>query len=282
MGRSADPFLDIDWADVELASSEAGLGLAAGDPLAATEWYRSLPDSERAVVGLARITTSLTTAAQFENILQRGLLHRALYMSLNEPEHRYIHHEVIEESQHTLMFAELVRRAGADPRGMPRSLRRLAEWLIPVLARLSPVVFFSMVLAGEEPLDMIQRRALRDEDLHPLVAEVMRIHVSEEARHISYARAAIRDEAPSLNRLRRHTVALGTPIALAIMARLMLRPHHDLANAGVPREVLRESARSRAGRDELAAGVARTRSLLADQGLLTRPARWLWRTLGIA
>ena len=40
----------------------------------------------------------------------------------------------------------------------------------------------------EEILDGLQRQAMDDESVQPLVRQVSRIHVIEEARHISYAR----------------------------------------------------------------------------------------------
>lgn len=282
-GRGFDAYRDVPWDDdgFELEPADGRLALPMADPLADTEWYRSLDDGERARIGLARITTSLTTARQFENLLQQGLLHRALYLPPGDPEFRYIHHEVIEEAQHTLMFEEFVVRAGAAPRGMPWWLRRFTESLMPLLARHSPVVFFAMVLGGEEPLDLIQRRTVAEGDVHPLVERVMRIHIAEEARHISYARTAIEAETPGLSRLRRHTVAFFTPLTLGIMVRLMMRPNHDLRAAGVPAEVLSQLDRSEPGRALLVDGVAKIRQLFVDLDLVTPPARWMWRRLGI-
>lgn len=280
--RSFDAYRDVAWDDDEMAldPSDPRLELHDGDPLAGTEWYRALPAEERARIGLVRVAASSRTGWHFENLLQQGLLHRALYLPDGEPEFRYIHHELIEESQHTLMFEELVRRSGVTVRGMPGWLRRFTESLIRILSRHSPVVFFAMVLGGEEPLDLLQRRTLAA-GTHPLVARVMGIHVAEEARHISYARAAIERDAATLHPLRRRTVAFFTPLVLGIMVRLMLRPTHDLVAAGVPRDVLVDMYRSEPGRQHLLDGVARIRELLAEQDLITPSARWMWRRLGI-
>lgn len=128
---------------------------------------------------------------------------------------------------------------------------------------------------------MIQRRALAQPDLHPLARRVMQIHVKEESRHISYAREAIRDETQRLHPLRFNSVAIGTPIALAVMVRLMLRPNHDLIRLGVPRDVLRDVNRSAAGRQELADGVARIRDLMVEEGLVTPASKKVWQRLSI-
>ncbi len=276
-----------------LDPTHPGLRLPEGDPLAQSMWYQSLPPEQQSRIGFLRLAVSLKTAWQFENILQQGLLHRALYLSEGTEEFRYIHYEVIEESQHTLMFDELIRRwsgssrssrsSGLSPtlRGMPSWLRHVAAQLMRILGRHSPVVFFSMVLAGEEPLDLMQRQWLGTDDLPPIVQQVLQIHVAEEARHISYARAAIRDEAARLSSLRRRTVAFFTPVALGIMVRLMVRPTHDLLAGGIPRDVLSEVYRSPAGRDQMIDGVGRIRALLAELGLVDRTARLMWRAMGI-
>ena len=270
------------WDDDALAldPGDPRLELHADDPLAATDWYRALPAEARARVGLVRVAASFRTGWHFENLLQQGLLHRALYLPDGEPEFRYIHHELIEESQHTLMFEEFVRRSGVSVRGMPWWLRRFTETLIRVLSRHSPVVFFAMMLGGEEPLDLLQRRTLAG-DTHPLVRRVMEIHIAEEARHISYARAALVRDAATLHPLRRRTVAFFTPVVLGIMVRLMLRPTHDLVRGGVPHEVLVQMYRSEPGRRHLLDGVARIRELLVEQDLVTPSGRWMWRRLRI-
>ena len=62
----------------------------------------------------------------------------------------------------------------------------------------------------------------------------------------------------------------------------MLRPPGDLRrHCGVPREVAREASRSPEGRRLERDSIARTRHLLADLGLMNRPARALWRAMGI-
>lgn len=271
----------LDPADVRLA-------LPPDDPLATTDWYRALGPAEQAGVGLARTAASFRTGWQFENLLQQGLLHRALYLTDDGPapggeaetEFQYLHHEIIEESQHTLMFEEFVRRSGLSVRGMPRWLRGFTERLLRVLSRHSPVVFFAMVLGGEEPLDLIQRRTLAAGN-HPLVERIMSLHVAEETRHISYARAAIERDVATLHPARRQTVAFFTPVALAVMVRLMLRPTYDLVAAGVPRGVLAEMYRSGPGRAHLADAVAGVRELFVELDMVTPAARCIWRAAGI-
>ncbi len=50
---------------------------------------------------------------------------------------------------------------------------------------------FAAILIAEEVLDALQREAMADERVQPLVRMVSRIHVVEEARHVRYARAEL-------------------------------------------------------------------------------------------
>ena len=55
------------------------------------------------------------------------------------------------------------------------------------------------MLGGEDPIDHVQRTTLRSgRELHPLLERIMRIHVTEEARHLSFARQYLRTNVPTL------------------------------------------------------------------------------------
>jgi hypothetical protein len=269
--RHFDAYADIDWDDPALAldPADARFELPAIDPLRHTDWYAAQAPADRAVLGCYRWAACMKTGWHFENLLQRGLLRHAFELRNGVPEFRYLHHEIIEESQHTLMFQEFVNRSGLPVRGMPWVLRRLAETFVVPLARLFPTLFFLFVLGGEDPVDHLQRRVLSDADtrLHPLVERIMRIHTTEEARHLSFARKYL---------------AVIAPLVLGIMARLMLLPSGDLVRRfGVPRDVVRAANRSRAGRQLLKDSVAKTRTLFSELGLITPFPRVLWKAVGL-
>src|SRR6185437_288401 len=125
---------------------------------------------------------------QFESILKRGLLEYAATLPNFSSEFRYAYHELIEEAHHSLMFQEFVNRSGFDARGLGRADLAAVRFIIR-LGRRFPELFFFFVLGGEDPIDHVQRRALRSgEAIHPLLERIMRIHVTEEARHLSFAR----------------------------------------------------------------------------------------------
>src|SRR3989441_5737144 len=128
-----DAYADIDWDADEhrIDPEDPRWEIGSDDVLGATAWYRAQPQATRARLGLHLIATKMKIGAQFENVLQRGLLEFALQLPNGAPEFRYVYHEVIEEGQHSLMFQEFVTRTGFDVPGLgfwdrlraPRPLR---------------------------------------------------------------------------------------------------------------------------------------------------------------
>jgi hypothetical protein len=180
------------------------------------------------------------------------------------------------------MFQELVNRTGLPVRGMPRRIRRLATGLVPVVNHSFPELFFMFVLGGEDPVDHLQRRQLREGTSHPLVERIMQIHVTEEARHIAYARTFLKERVPGLSRTRRHVLALSVPIVLGVMAPLMVDPSRDLHRVhGVPLDVLDQARRSKDAKQLRKDSVAKQRKLCRELGLMTRSATEVWQRVGL-
>ncbi|MEA2618610.1 MAG: hypothetical protein QOE72_4393 [Chloroflexota bacterium] len=279
-----DAYADVDWDAPEcaLTAGDPRLELPVFDPLATTEWYRAQAQEARSRVCLYRLAAYMKIGWHFENLLQRGLLARAMQLPNGTPEFRYIHHELIEESQHTLMFQELVNRSGLPVRGMPAPVRIPVAMLSIPVAKAFPTVFFVAVMGGEDPIDHIQRMLLREGIDHPLVERIMRIHVTEEARHLTFARHVLRREVPRLGRVRRTVLSLLAPLVLSLLARIMLVPPADMVrHCGIPRAVVREAYRSPEGRRFIGDSVRKSRQLCAELGLLTPVSRLVWRLVGI-
>jgi hypothetical protein len=137
------------------------------------------------------------------------------------------------------MFHELLVRTGLDVPGLGW-LDRMGSRRVARLGRTFPELFFLFVLGGEEPIDHVQRETLRGGgDVHPLMQRIMRIHVTEEARHICFAREYLRHSVPALPPRRRAALDLQVPILLAEMARQMMHPSsHVVRTYGIPREVV--------------------------------------------
>ena len=280
-----DAYADIAWDDPGWAIDPADprWELAPDTPLGATEWYRALPQETRAHIGLHAIVSNMKSGLQFENILERGLLEYAFGLPDHSPEFRYAYHEVIEESHHSLMFQEFVNRSGLTASGLTWDLK-LGSRAVIQMARRFPAMFFVFVLGGEDPIDHVQRTVLRSgRDLHPLIERIMRIHVTEEARHLSFARQYLRHNVPQLPRWRRRVMAIQAPIILATMASVMMRPpSHIVKTYGIPDDVLREAyGKGTPSRQQVRDSLRKVRALLVDLGLVTPVSKRLWKAFDI-
>ncbi len=279
-----DAYRDVPWESEPIERDDPRWALTPDDPLGATDWYRELRPTQRTELGLTVLASQLRIGVEFERVLARGLLELATTLPPTAPEVRYAYHEIIEESQHSLMFLEVLRRTGLDAPG----LGGLEAWFaarVPALGRTFPEMFFLHVLGGETPVDHLQRRALqRGDALHPIMRRVMQIHVTEEARHVCFAETFLDDRMPRLGRLQRLRLQLVAPFILFRTARAMLRPPAKLLHAwNVPKAVVREAFETGTHHRQLMLdGVAPIRELCARLGILTPTFTPLWRTLGIA
>jgi hypothetical protein len=282
-----ETYTDIAWDDPEMQIDphDPRWELSEDNALGATSWYRALPQEVRARMGLAFISCQMKSGLQFESILKRGLLEFAAKLPNNTPEYRYAYHEVIEEAYHSLMFQEFVNRSGFSPKGLGWQEQFGARRVIGH-GRRFPELFFIFVLGGEDPIDHVQREALRDAGqgrIHPLLERIMRIHVTEEARHLSFARQYLKRNVPKLSRVRRLVLSIGAPLILEQMARLMMQaPSQIVKEFGIPAEVLREAYTDNAEHKvEVAHSLRKVRQLCIELGLVNPVSKRLWMKAGI-
>ncbi|MHB1486130.1 MAG: AurF N-oxygenase family protein [Acidimicrobiales bacterium] len=257
--------------------------LGTDDTLGSTRWYRDLPQHIRSRLGLELVASKMKIGLEFESVLKRGLLEYASTLPNGSPEFRYAYHEVIEEAQHSLMFQEFVNRSGLDARGLGRLDRIGARFIVSLGRRFAPL-FFVFVLGGEDPIDYVQRRELRrDRPIHPLLERIMRIHVTEEARHLSFARHYLKRTVPTLGPIRRAELAIGAPLVLSTMAQMMLRPSPQMVRRyRIPSEVIDQAFTHNAEhRAEALNSMAKLRRLWVELGLAGGVYRRLWKVLGL-
>ena len=280
-----DAYADVAWDDPEyrIDPEDPRWELSDDDSLGATAWYRSQPQAVRARIGLHMIATFMKIGAQFESVLKRGLLDFAFALPNGSPEFRYVYHEVIEEAQHSLMFQEFVNRTGFPIRGLSRFERFMSRIVIH-FARTFPALFFFFILGGEDPIDHVQREALRSgRPIHPLLRRIMQIHVTEEARHLCFAREYLRRNVPKLGRVKRFILSVRTPIILGIMGQMMMRPSSAIVRQyEIPAAVIDEAyGKNPKHRQKTFDAIRKVRSLCEELGLITPLSKRVWALLGI-
>jgi hypothetical protein len=279
-GKHFDAYVDVPWDEHPIDPTDPRWELDGLDPLGQTAWYQSQPQAVRAAIGLHGIASKMQVGYFFEGVLKRGLLEHATTLPAGSPELRYLYHEVIEEAQHSLMFQEFAGRAGHGtvpklPRRAVTGSRRVVR-----MARVFPELFFIFVLGGEDPIDHMQRETLRkkDKELHPLLERIMRIHITEEARHLSFARHWLKRSVPTLGPVRRTILAIAAPLILGEMGGLMLKPSKALVREHrIPKAVIREAYLDHPEFQQAAAvSMRKVRMLCRELGLIGPLSKRLW------
>ncbi|AJE80926.1 MULTISPECIES: AurF N-oxygenase family protein [Streptomyces] len=280
-----DAFTDIDWDNPDWAvdKKDPRWVLPDADPLGRHPWYRDLPVERQAEIGLIRMANVARVGMQFENVLIRGAMDYLFNLPNGRAEFRYLTHECTEETHHTQMFQEFVNRSGCDvPGGRPAF--RVVSRFLPLAGSLWPEVFFTGVLAGEEPIDHIQKAILRSGGpAHPLLQRIMQIHVAEEARHISFAHEFLRTKTPQLSAFRKGLLSLAFPLVMRALGDVIAIPDKRVTlQMGVPRWVIREIFwKSPEGRKMLRDLFSDVRMLAEDSGLMNPVSRRIWKALRI-
>ena len=279
-----DAYADVPWDDPDMAvdPDDPRWALPATDALARTAWYQSQPAGIQARIGLHRIAVNMKVGLQFESILKRGLLEFAAKLQNGAPEFRYAYHEVIEEAHHSLMFQEFVNRTGLEVPGMPWHMQFGARRVV-TLGRRFPELFFLFVLGGEDPIDHVQRQALRGGEVHPLLERIMRIHVTEEARHLSFARHYLKRQVPKLPWRKRQALAWQTPFILGQMAAQMLGVPPVVARTyGIPKRVIRQAYREDPDAGQFVKdSLRKVRELAVEIGIVTPVSKLVWKRFGL-
>lgn len=280
-----DAYADVDWdaPEMRIDPEDPRWILPEDHNLGATAWYRARPEATRARIGLHMVASFMKIGLEFENVLSRGLLDFAGRLPNGAREFRYVMHEVIEESQHSLMFQEFVNRAGLEVGGLAW-WQRIGSKVVIRYAALFPELFFVFVLGGEDPIDHVQRQTLQSgREIHPLLRRIMQIHVTEEARHLCFARHYLRRQVPELGPVRRFVLAHHAPVILGIMSQMMMRPSAEVVRThGIPRAVLAEAYRHNpVHRARTLEALGKVRELLDELGLVTPGAARVWRAVGL-
>lgn len=240
--RHFDAFIDIDWDAPENAvrTDDERWILSDADVLGSHPWYKSLSKDEQIRVGMEMFGNLAKTGSEFEMPLIAGIMAFNMRLKNGDPVFRYAMHEATEETHHIQMFQESVNRLGAKSEGPARWFRATVPPLATVAGRYMPAVLWTAVLAGEEPIDHVQKKYLREngDNMHPLARQVMATHIAEEARHIGFAHEYLKEHIPKLSTANRLAIAAIYPVAMRVLADVIMRPSKEtLAAIGIPREV---------------------------------------------
>lgn len=233
--HSCDPATDIDWTtplDPALpACPEHRVSLFG------TDLWRRLTPEQRVQLSWHEFASVASVGLWFEICLMQALLRYAYDRDPHCAHVQYCLTEVGDETRHSVMFARAAERLAPGCRYRPSpAAHRLGRLWKTVAAGPS---MFASVLVAEEYLDRLQREMVAAPGLLPFAAQVATVHVVEEARHVSYAREALRRTAPRMSRVERGIHQQLTALTAAIVVDSLIDPRVYQAVGLDPRQAVR-------------------------------------------
>lgn len=178
-----DPHTEVEW-DAPFRPG-GWFHVPENSSLYGTHLWEELSEEQRVELTKHEFGSVTETGIWFEIVLMRMLLRHAYHRDPREAHTRYALVETADECRHSQMFARYLDVAGIPRYGPGRWTRRVA----PLMT--TPVVNDAIVFGGtlyvEAILDALQREVMDDERVQPMVRQICRIHVVEEARHMRYA-----------------------------------------------------------------------------------------------
>lgn len=270
--QSYDADVDIDWSaphDPELWGMQPERVSLYGTAL-----WDSLDEAQRRTLSRHEAGSMASVGIWFEIVLMQLLLRDAYGADPCDPRTQFALTEVGDETRHTVMFARSLAAMGVPAYGPRPRARALAR--VGVVA-LRGAGVYAAALLGEEPVDRWQRDVMRDERVEPLVRMVARIHVTEEARHVSFARDELVKATKRMGRTERAAQQLITSqVAYTTMRSLV---HPDVyASVGIDPM---EGRRAALGNEHYRATIAwmgeKVMPFLEEQGMVGRAHLKTWR-----
>jgi hypothetical protein len=270
--KSYEPVVDIDW-DAPLDPDKFFLPQKSIS-LYGTSIWDEMSREQRIELSRQELVNTLSAGIWFENILNQALLRTIMHKDPTSKETHYALTELGDETRHMVMFGKAIERVGAKPM-QPRLYQRMIINTLPLMFRGS--VLWVAALIGEEIFDSLQRQMMDDPELQPMVQRLMRIHVTEEARHIQFARDGARKRVADMPRLNRLWVS-NINGAGGLFFRFLFTNPVPYRRAGLDAREARRLARSSAHRHEVqVAGFAPLAAFLTEVGLMGPIARRTWK-----
>jgi hypothetical protein len=270
--RAYDPNVDIDWSAPLMP--DKGYLLPHRCSLYGTSLYDQLLPEQRIELGKHEAVSVASTGIFLEAVLMR-LLTRVAYNGDPVSSHvQYALAELGEETRHTIMFAKMIGRLGTPCYLPPAAIRRLGRVLSTVAHGPS---LWGAILIGEEVIDRLQREIVDNESIQPLIRMICRIHITEEARHVGFARAELTASVARTPRYELPYHRLSLARTAFILSRIMINPQVYLAVGLDPRLARRAALANPYYQETLRYGGEKLVAFLDEAGLIGLPGSSLWR-----
>ena len=270
--KSYEPIVDIDW-DAELDPDKFFLPPKVVS-LYGTPMWDAMTRAQQIELSRQELVNTLSAGIWFENILNQAILRTIMHQDPTAGATHYALTEMGDETRHMVMFGRAIERVGAKPIA-PRRYQRMIINALPLTFKGS--LLWIAALIGEEIFDSLQRQMMDDPELQPMVQRLMRIHVTEEARHIQFARDGVRKRIGDMPRLNRWWVGNLNGVG-GYFFQFLFTNRAPYRRVGLDARQARRVARRSPHRHEVQiAGFAPLAAFLDEVGLLGPIARRMWR-----
>jgi hypothetical protein len=269
-----DPFTTIDWSTP--IDDRAYHLPPEWLPLYGTALWEAMSPEARITYSRHECAALCGAGIWFENRLMQLVLKHLAEMPVTSPAHRYLLVEIADECRHSMMFGEYIRLAGT-PAYTPGIDAGLLDVLDDVPGKRA--LGYVLILAVEELLDAINRATMKDDRMHPVSRQIAKLHVAEEARHVSFAKTYLAEVWPTLAEEERLSVQSLAPVAVAMVAGLAIDPavYETLGIVGGE-----EAARTNPiHRERVVEGLAKLTSFLEQLSVIDESSVPTWRELGL-
>ena len=270
--QSYDPEVDIDW-DAPLVEG-AWFMQPERLSLYGTPMWDAMSQEQRVELSKHEIASIASVGLWFEIILMQMMV-RELYDEDPRSERtQYALTEVGDECRHSVMFGRAIAACGAPAYGPTAQIHRLGRGFKTVASGVSA---YASILVAEEILDRWQREMMKDERVQPLTRMVSRIHVLEEARHMTFAREQVEREVRTLSKRQLAWHRMITAQTAFMVARTLIHPDVYVAVGLDPKAAKRAAFTNPAYRETLAWMGERVVGFLDEQGLIGPADRKVWQ-----
>ena len=258
-----DPFEEIDW---ETPIDDSAYHLPPELlSLYGTVTWDTMAQTDRITYSRHETAALFSAGIWFVNALMQIVLRHLTTISITDPMHRYLLIEVADECRHSAMFGEYIRRAGTPTYAPHR----------PVIVSDSAegrTLSYVLILAIEELLDYANRQAMRDDRVHATSRAIARLHVAEEARHVSFAKSYLAEIWPTLDPAEQTIVREAAPVLVAEITSLSLNAevfeHLGIADGEA---IAKANPNHQAN---VIAGLSKLTSFLDELGAIDNPETW--------
>lgn len=270
--QSYDPEVDIDWE----APPVPGLWWMQPERMSlyGTKMWDRLSEEQRITLSAHEVASIASVGIWFEIVLMQLLLRDAYIADPRSARTQFALTEVGDETRHTVMFGRSIAAMGVPAYGPRPRIHRIAR--VGPLALHGPSAYAS-ILIGEEPVDRWQRDLARDERIQPLTRMVARIHVTEEARHVTFAREELIRAVRGMGRTRRAWHQALTAQVAYVTMRSLVHPDVYAAVGLDPQEARRVALGNEHYRATIAWMGEKIVPFLEEHGMVGASQRRTWR-----